>query len=100
MDYRFLDLRRPEIKAIFKIQGEVANSFREYFYKKGFTEMQPPSIISSSSEGGTELFPAQYFEQKAFLAQSPQLYKQMLTSSLERVFMIIRLSSNRIVLVD
>jgi len=88
LDYRFLDLRRPEIQAIFRIQGEVANSFREFFYKKGFTEMQPPSIISSSSEGGTELFPAQYFEKKAFLAQSPQLYKQMLTSSLERVFMM------------
>ena len=88
LDYRFLDLRRPEIQAIFKIQSEIANSFREFFYKKGFTEIQPPSIISSSSEGGTELFPVKYFEKKAFLAQSPQLYKQMLTSSLERVFMI------------
>ena len=88
LDYRFLDLRRPEIQAIFKIQSEISNSFKEFFYKKGFIEMQPPCIISSASEGGTELFPVQYFEKKAFLAQSPQLYKQMLTSSLEKVFML------------
>lgn len=88
LDYRFLDLHREKIQAIFKIQSTIANSFREHFLKKGFIEFQPPSIISSASEGGTELFPAQYFEKKAFLAQSPQLYKQMAACSLEKVFTI------------
>ena len=88
LDYRFLDLHREKIQAIFKIQSTIANSFREHFLEKGFIEFQPPSVISSSSEGGTELFPAQYFEKKAFLAQSPQLYKQMAACSMEKIFTI------------
>lgn len=88
LDYRFLDLHRKRTQAIFKIQSEIANSFRKFFYKKDFIEVQLPSIISSSSEGGTELFPVQYFEKKAYLAQSPQLYKQMLACSIEKVFTI------------
>ena len=88
LDYRFLDFHRKKTQAIFKIQSEIANSFREHFYKKGFIEMQPPCIISAASEGGTELFPVQYFEKKAYLAQSPQLYKQMLACSMEKIFMI------------
>jgi len=88
LDYRFLDLRRRKIQAIFRIQNEIAHSFREFFYNKGFLEVQLPSIISSSSEGGTELFPVKYFEKKAYLAQSPQLYKQMLACSVEKVFTI------------
>jgi len=88
LDYRFLDLHRTRIQAIFKIQSEIANSFREFFYKKDFIEVQLPSIISSSSEGGTDLFPVNYFEKKAYLAQSPQLYKQMLACSIEKVFTI------------
>jgi len=88
LDYRFLDLHRTRVQAIFKIQSEIAHSFREYFYKKGFLEVQLPSIISSSSEGGTELFPVTYFEKKAYLAQSPQLYKQMLSCSVGNVFTI------------
>ena len=89
LDYRFLDFHRDRIQAIFKIQSEIANSFREFFYNKNFTEVFLPSIISSSSEGGTELFPIQYFEKKVYLAQSPQLYKQMIaTSPLEKVFTI------------
>ncbi|MBS3090059.1 aspartate--tRNA(Asn) ligase [Candidatus Pacearchaeota archaeon] len=88
LDYRFLDLHRRRTQAIFKIQNEIAHSFREHFYMKKFIEMQPPCIISAASEGGTELFPVQYFEKKAYLAQSPQLYKQMLACSIERTFMI------------
>ena len=88
LDYRFLDFHRKRTQAIFKIQSEIANSFREHFYKNGFIEMQPPCIISAASEGGTELFPVQYFEKKAYLAQSPQLYKQMLACSMEKIFMI------------
>lgn len=89
LDYRFIDLHRKKIQAIFRIQSEIANSFREFFYKRGFVEVFLPSIISSSSEGGTELFEAKYFEKKAYLAQSPQLYKQMVaTSPIEKVFTI------------
>lgn len=88
LDNRFLDIRKPKIQAIFEIQTVIANSFREYFYKKDFIEIQPPCVISAASEGGTELFPVQYFEQKAYLAQSPQLYKQILACSLEKTFTI------------
>ncbi len=88
LDYRFLDLHRQRTQAIFKISSEISNSFREFFYKKNFIEVQLPSIISSSSEGGTDLFPVSYFEKKAYLAQSPQLYKQMLACSIENVFTI------------
>jgi len=88
LDFRFLDFHRKRTQAIFKIQSEIANAFRQHFYDKKYLEMQPPCIISAASEGGTELFPVQYFEKKAYLAQSPQLYKQMLACSAERVFMI------------
>ena len=88
LDYRFLDFHRRRIQAIFKIQTVIANSFREYFYNKGFIEMQPPCIIGSASEGGTELFKVKYFEKDAYLAQSPQLYKQMVACSMEKTFMI------------
>jgi len=82
IDFRFLDMHRKKTQAIFIIQSEIAHAFREYFYKEGYVEMQPPCIISAASEGGTDLFPVQYFEKKAYLAQSPQLYKQMLACSI------------------
>jgi aspartyl-tRNA synthetase len=88
LDYRFLDFHRKRVQSIFRIQSVIANSFREYFYNKGFLEIQPPCIISAASEGGTELFPVQYFEKKAYLAQSPQLYKQMIACSMEKTFTI------------
>ena len=88
LDYRFLDLHRRKIQAIFRVQSTIAKAFREYFAKEGFVEIFTPSIIGSSSEGGTELFKARYFEKDAFLAQSPQLYKQMLACSMEKVTLI------------
>jgi len=88
LDYRFLDFHRKRTQAIFKIQGVIAEAFREFFYNKNYIELQPPCVISAASEGGTDLFPVQYFEKKAFLAQSPQLYKQMLACSMEKTFMI------------
>jgi len=88
LDYRFLDFHRKKTQAIFKVQSVISSSFRNHYYKKGYIELQPPSIISAASEGGTELFSVQYFEQKAYLAQSPQLYKQMLACSMEKTFMI------------
>ncbi len=86
LDYKFLDFHRERVQAIFKIQTEIANSFRKYFYEKGYIEIQQPYMISAASEGGIELFEVKYFEKKAFMAQSPQLYKQMLACSMEKTF--------------
>src|SRR3989344_3894645 len=88
LDYRFLDMHRARTRAIFNIQGTIAEAFREHFYNKGFIELQPPCVIGAASEGGTDLFEVKYFEKKAYLAQSPQLYKQMLACSMEKTFMV------------
>ncbi len=87
LDWRFLDFRTEKTLAIFKIQNEILRSFREYLIKEGFFEIQPPCIIASASEGGADLFKIPYFEKEAYLAQSPQLYKQMCAISLGKVFM-------------
>lgn len=89
LDWRVLHMRTDEARAIFKIQTQISKAFRDFFNSRGYIEMQPPVIISSASEGGTELFSLPYFEKEAFLAQSPQLYKQMGAVSLEKVFMIL-----------
>lgn len=81
LDARVMDLRRVEIGAIFKIRDAALQAGCEYLRGAGFIEIQTPRIISTSSEGGTELFPVAYFEREAFLAQSPQLYKQMLMAT-------------------
>jgi len=86
LDNRSLDVRKPKVKAIFRIQCVMMNAFREYFFKKGFIEFQPPAIIATSTEGGTDLFEIKYFDKKAYLAQSPQLYKQLMAISWENVF--------------
>jgi len=86
LDYRFLDLHRKNIQAIFKIQSTIIQAYGEFMAKEGAFEAVFPSVISSSSEGGTDLFPVQYFEKKAYLSQSCQLYKQMVACSMEKVF--------------
>jgi len=89
LDNRIMDLRRAEVNAVFRIRDVALSAGREFLGKSGFIEIQTPSIISTSSEGGTELFPVSYFEKEAFLAQSPQLYKQMMMGTgLDRVFEI------------
>ena len=88
LDYRFLDLHRKRIQAIFKVQSTIMQAYREFMVNEGAIEAQFPSIIGSSSEGGTDLFEAKYFEKKVFLSQSCQLYKQMLACSMEKVFTI------------
>jgi len=88
LDYRFLDLHRSRIQAIFKIQSTLLQSYRGFMIKENAIEAIFPSIISSSSEGGTELYPIKYFEKPAFLSQSCQLYKQMLACSIEKVFAV------------
>ncbi len=88
LDYRFLDMHRRRVQSIFKVQSTLMQAYREFMIKEGAIEANFPSVIGSSSEGGTELFSAQYFEKKAFLSQSCQLYKQMLACSIEKVFAI------------
>ncbi|AEH24108.1 aspartate--tRNA(Asn) ligase [Pyrococcus yayanosii] len=89
LDNRFMDVRRPEVMAIFKIRSSVFKAVRDFFQKEGFIEIHTPKIIATATEGGTELFPMKYFERDAFLAQSPQLYKQMMMATgLDRVYEI------------
>jgi len=89
LDNRFIDLRKPEVQAIFKIRTKVLGVIHEYLRSQGFEEVHTPKIIGSASEGGTNLFTLKYFEKNAFLAQSPQLYKQLLMATgLDRVYEI------------
>ncbi|QQG42078.1 MAG: aspartate--tRNA(Asn) ligase [Candidatus Woesebacteria bacterium] len=88
LDFRSLTLRHPKIKAIFKVQEVVIDSFRRALQAKDFFEFQAPSIISSAPEGGAEIFEVDYFGHKTYLAQSPQLYKSLLVSIFERVFSV------------
>ena len=88
LDNRFLDLHSSHAQSIFKIQSTIGSEFIKYFTQKGFTYAHPPSMIAASSEGGTELFKAKYFEHEVFMAQSPQLYKQMIACSMENMVTI------------
>ncbi|WP_457549704.1 aspartate--tRNA(Asn) ligase [Archaeoglobus sp.] len=89
LDHRFLDLRKPRIQAIFRIRHQMLQSVRSFLCEHGFIEVNTPKIVSTATEGGTELFPISYFEKEAFLNQSPQLYKQILMAAgFERVFEI------------
>jgi nondiscriminating aspartyl-tRNA synthetase len=88
LDARALDLCREENIAIFKIQHIAVEAIRSFLFERGFIEVHTPRIIASATEGGAALFPVDYFERKAFLAQSPQLYKEQLVMSLEKVFEI------------
>jgi len=89
LDNRTLDLRKPEVKAIFEIRAEVLRSVREAFRNLDATEINTPKIVATGTEGGTELFPITYFGREAFMNQSPQLFKQLMVGSgLERVFEI------------
>ncbi len=88
LDNRPLDLRNPLVAAIFRIRAKFLEIARRILSEEGFMEVQTPKIISSATEGGADLFEMNYFGRKAFLAQSPQLYKEQLTMSMERVFEI------------
>lgn len=89
LDYRPLSLRNMEVRAIFKIQSEILWAFSHFMRSKGFTEIKTSKIVSTGTEGGAEVFEVKYFERSAYLAQSPQFYKQiMVGSGLERVFEI------------
>ncbi len=88
LDYRPLTLKNQKIKAIFKIQEEIINSFRKTLKDLDFTEFQAPAIAPSNAEGGAEVFHIDYYDYDAYLAQSPQLYKQIMVAGFERVFTV------------
>ncbi|NMA61006.1 MAG: aspartate--tRNA(Asn) ligase, partial [Firmicutes bacterium] len=87
LDYRVLSLRHAKTNPIFKIQAALVRGFQMFLDKEGFLQIFTPKIVASGTEGGTELFSLQYFETKAYLAQSPQFYKQMMIGAgYERVY--------------
>lgn len=88
LDARVLDLCQDRNRAVFKIQHIALAAIREFLSEQGFTEVHTPRIIASATEGGAALFHVDYFEHKAFLAQSPQLYKEQLVVAFDRVFEI------------
>jgi nondiscriminating aspartyl-tRNA synthetase len=77
MDWRYLDLRRPDRRLIFEVQTTAEHAMREYWREQRFIELHTPKFMGSASESGAELFKVEYFEGEAYLAQSPQFYKQM-----------------------
>ena len=89
LDHRTIALRRPEIRAIFKVQSEIESAFVTYLKERNFEEIHTAKIIDSSTEGGSEMFTVNYFDRRSFLAQSPQFYKQMMVGAgFERVYEI------------
>lgn len=87
LDNRPLTLRREHDRAVFKIQHEILNAYRDFLTGEGFTEFQAPKLVGGDAEGGAEVFKVEYFkERSAFLATSPQLYKQIMVGVFERVF--------------
>ena len=88
LEIRAIDLRRDVLQKIFLARNQVLKSIRNYFYENNFVEINTPKMIATATEGGAALFPIFYYNKEAFLAQSPQLYKEQLTMSFEKVFEI------------
>ncbi len=87
LDWRWLDLRKPEKALIFKVWTVLEQAFRDYCVSNGYIEIHSPKTVVTSTESGSELFKVNYFGRKAYLAQSPQLYKQMaMAAGFEKVF--------------
>src|SRR3989344_7555601 len=87
-DYRWLDLRKPEKTKIFRVWTEFEKGWRKYWDENNFIQIYPPALMSTPSESGAEVFEVKYFDRKAYLAQSPQFYKQMaMAAGFEKVFM-------------
>ncbi|MDF2487235.1 MAG: aspartyl-tRNA synthetase [Herbinix sp.] len=86
LNYRPISLRNIRERAIFKIQEGIIRGFRDFLYSQGFTEIRTPKIVAGNAEGGANVFKLEYFGSKAFLAQSPQFYKQTMVGVYDRVF--------------
>ncbi|MEM3144196.1 MAG: aspartate--tRNA(Asn) ligase [Candidatus Nitrosotenuis sp.] len=88
LEVRPIDLKRKSLQHVFKTRSKILQSIRDYFYANKFLEINTPKMIATATEGGAALFPIFYYNKEAFLAQSPQLYKEQLTMSFEKVFEI------------
>lgn len=88
LDHRSLTLRHPKVAKIFQVQAKVLEGFRKVAKELDCTEIVVPTIVASATEGGAELFEVKYYDHKAYLSQSPQLYKQMMVPIFERVWTI------------
>ena len=89
LNNRFMDLRKDEIRAIFQVKSRTLEGIRKYLLSEGFVEVSTPKIVAAGAEGGSTLFPIKYFDRNAYLAQSPQLYKQnLMATGLDRIFEI------------
>lgn len=89
LDYRFLDLRKPMNLDIFKIKNDIFHTTVEFFERNGFMNVNTPKLTSAGVESGADMFEVKYFDKKAYLSQSPQIYKQMMVcSGFEKVFEI------------
>lgn len=87
MDYRWIDLRTDRNQLIFKAQTIFTKAMRDFLYERGFLEIHTPKLIGAASESGSEVFEVKYFDRNAYLAQSPQFYKQMaMASGFDRIF--------------
>ena len=87
LDYRWIDLRTDKNQLMLNVQSTFVQGMRDFLYKNDFTEIHTPKLISTASESGSSVFEVKYFDRKAYLAQSPQFYKQMaIASGLERIF--------------
>lgn len=88
LDDRIISLRNPKVRAILKIADGVMYSFREFLRNEGFTEFVPPKIVEAGAEGGADMFEVDYFGKKAFLNQSPQMYKQIMVGVFQKVYTV------------
>lgn len=87
LDSRFMDLRKPAVRAIFELEALFLKGVRRCLEDQGFVEVHTPKLVAAGAEGGATLFPVKYFDRQAYLAQSPQLYKQILMASgLDRIY--------------
>ncbi len=87
MDYRWIDLRRDKNHLMYQMQTTLTNAMREFLVERNFVEIHTPKLIAAASESGSDVFEVKYFDGLAYLAQSPQFYKQMaMASGLERIF--------------
>jgi aspartyl-tRNA synthetase len=89
LNNRFRDMRKEEVRAVFQIRAKTIDGIRRYLASEGFVEISTPKIVAAGAEGGSTLFPIKYFDKSAYLAQSPQLYKQnLMATGLDRIFEI------------
>ena len=94
LDYRFIDLRSEKNQLMFMVQSSFIKYMREYLYNNNFIEIHTPKLIGAASESGAEVFEVKYFDRKAYLAQSPQFYKQMaMASGLEKIFEVANIKN-------